>query len=82
MPVMDGLTAIGEIRERERRGGRPRTADLRAHRQRHARARPRRQAAGADGHLTKPITADALFAIVEAAGRRLAEGPVPAARRA
>ena len=42
----------------------------------------RRQAAGADGHLTKPITADDLFAIVEAAGRRLAEGPVPAARRA
>jgi CheY-like chemotaxis protein len=45
----------------------------------HARAS---QAAGADGHLTKPITADDLFAIVESAGRRLAEGPVPAARRA
>ena len=82
MPVMDGLTAIGEIRARECGAGRPRveiyalTANAMPD---HARAS---QAAGADGHLTKPITADDLFAIVEAAGRRLAEGPVPAARRA
>ena len=82
MPVMDGLTAIGEIRAREGGADRPRveiyalTANAMPD---HARAS---QAAGADGHLTKPITADDLFAIVESAGRRLAEGPVPAARRA
>ena len=41
----------------------------------HARAS---EAAGADGHLTKPITADALFAIVETAGRRSERGaPTP-----
>jgi CheY-like chemotaxis protein len=79
---MDGLTAIGEIRAREGTAGRPRveiyalTANAMPD---HARAS---QAAGADGHLTKPITADDLFAIVESAGRRLGAGPVPAAWRA
>jgi signal transduction histidine kinase/ActR/RegA family two-component response regulator len=78
MPVMDGLTAIGEIRERERQSGRPRTEiyALTANAMPdHARAS---EAAGADGHLTKPITADALFAIVETAGRRSERGaPTP-----
>ncbi len=70
MPVMDGLTAMREIRARERALGRAPiqifalTANAMPD---HARAS---QAAGADGHLTKPITADALFAIVETAGRR------------
>ena len=71
MPVMDGLTAIGEIRGRERCSGRPRTAiyALTANAMPdHARAS---DAAGADGHLTKPITADALFSIVETAARSL-----------
>jgi CheY-like chemotaxis protein len=81
MPVMDGLTAISEIRAREQRGGRPRTEihALTANAMPdHARAS---QAAGADGHLTKPITADALFAVVEAAGRRH-RAPAAAAQRA
>jgi signal transduction histidine kinase/CheY-like chemotaxis protein len=82
MPVMDGLTAIGEIRQREARLGRPRTEihALTANAMPdHARASER---AGADGHLTKPITADALFGIVEAASRRLLERETEAARRA
>jgi CheY-like chemotaxis protein len=45
----------------------------------HARAS---KAAGADGHLTKPITAAALFDIVEAAGRRITDGRETPARRA
>ena len=82
MPVMDGLTAIGEIRARELNAGRPRveiyalTANAMPD---HARAS---EAAGADGHLTKPITADDLFAIVESAGRRMAASAEPAAMRA
>jgi len=70
MPVMDGITAIAEIRARERRSGRPRTEihALTANAMPdHARAT---LAAGADGHLTKPISADALFGVVESAGRR------------
>ena len=62
MPVMDGLTAITEIRRAEAAGGRPRrpidvlsanssAADVEAsHR------------AGADGHLGKPIRPDVLLA--------------------
>jgi signal transduction histidine kinase/CheY-like chemotaxis protein len=79
MPVMDGLTAIREIRSRERRLRRPRTTiyALTANAMPdHARAS---DAAGADGHLTKPITADALFGIVETAALRLC-GPAPEAR--
>jgi signal transduction histidine kinase/AmiR/NasT family two-component response regulator len=82
MPVMDGLTAIGEIRFRERQLGRPRTEihALTANAMPdHARASLQ---AGADGHLTKPITADALFGIVEAAGRRIVETEAKAAHRA
>jgi len=81
MPVMDGLTAIGEIRARELRLGRPRTTiyALTANAMPdHARASG---AAGADGHLTKPITADALFGIVETAARH-SEAPGAPARRA
>jgi signal transduction histidine kinase/ActR/RegA family two-component response regulator len=65
MPVMDGLTATAEIRAAEARAGTPRvpivmlTANalpdhVRAGRQ-----------AGADGHLTKPITPASLFAAIE-----------------
>jgi PAS domain S-box-containing protein len=80
MPVMDGLTAIRRIRAREAGSGRPHTQiyALTANAMpEHARAS---HAAGADGHLTKPITADALFHTVEAAAR--ASQPEPAARRA
>jgi PAS domain S-box-containing protein len=71
MPVMDGLTAIRRIREREAAGGRPPvqiyalTANAMPE---HAAAS---KAAGADGHLTKPISAESLFGAVEAVARRL-----------
>jgi CheY-like chemotaxis protein len=61
MPVMDGLTATRAIREAERHERLPRTpiyaltANAMAE---HARASAD---AGADGHLTKPISAEALL---------------------
>ncbi len=70
MPVMDGLTAIREIRARDTAEHKPPrciyalTANAMPE---HAAAS---RAAGADGHLTKPIAADALFRTVEAVARR------------
>ena len=64
MPVMDGLTATAEIRAAEARAGAPRvpivmlTANALPE---HIRAGRR---AGADGHLTKPITPASLFAAI------------------
>ncbi|HWF78696.1 MAG TPA: ATP-binding protein [Caulobacteraceae bacterium] len=70
MPVMDGLTATRGIRDEERRRGLPRTpihaltANAMAE---HAKASAE---AGVDGHLTKPISAEALLrAVAEAAAR-------------
>jgi CheY-like chemotaxis protein len=61
MPVMDGLTAIREIRALEAAEGRPRTPIVMLT----ANALPEHVAsareAGADAHLAKPITAPALF---------------------
>ncbi len=68
MPVMDGLTAIRRIREREAASGRApaRIQALTANAMpEHAAAS---RAAGADGHLTKPISAEALFRAVGDAG--------------
>ena len=67
MPVMDGLTAIQEIRQRERAAGRLRIPIISLT----ANAMPHQVeaclAAGADLHLAKPITVSALFdAIAEA----------------
>jgi CheY-like chemotaxis protein len=65
MPVMDGLTAIRAIRRREARNGEPATPiyTLTANAMpEHAQAST---AAGADGHITKPITADGLLRVVE-----------------
>ena len=64
MPVMDGLTAISAIRRREAREGRRTpiytlTANAMPE---HAEASAR---AGADGHVTKPITAERLLHVVE-----------------
>jgi CheY-like chemotaxis protein len=69
MPVMDGLTAVRLIRAREAvEGGRTPILMLTAN------ALPEHVAAaelaGADGHLAKPITAQALFAAVESARAR------------
>ena len=62
MPVMDGLEATRTIRAAERREGRPRTPVLFVS----ANAMPEHveaaRAAGGDGHLSKPIAAEALFA--------------------
>ena len=70
MPVMDGLTAIRKIRARERRAGAARTAifSLTANAMpEHARASAE---AGADGHLTKPISAgDLVKAVTQAFSR-------------
>ena len=71
MPVMDGLTAIRAIRGEEARRGGPRTPiySLTANAMpEHALAS---SVAGADGHITKPISAERLLAVVsEAAGPR------------
>ena len=72
MPVMDGLTAIAEIRRREAAGLQPYTPIYTLT----ANAMPEHAAAstmaGADGHVTKPITADQLLRVVELAGRHKA----------
>lgn len=67
MPVMDGLTAVREIRALEGRTGRRRTPIIMLT----ANASPDHirasSEAGADGHLTKPISPSSLFASIEAA---------------
>jgi len=75
MPVMDGLTAIAEIRRRERAEARPplRIYTLTAN------AMPEHdlaaQQAGADGHVTKPITAERLLATVDEVWESLKREP-------
>jgi CheY-like chemotaxis protein len=75
MPVMDGLTAVRTIRALEAETGRPRVAIQALT----ANAMPEHAAAsreaGADGHLAKPITADALFETVESVVRSRAARP-------
>ncbi|WP_333585841.1 ATP-binding protein [Phenylobacterium sp.] len=66
MPVMDGLSAIAEIRRLEQATGRARTCihTLTANAMpEHAQGA---ESAGADGHITKPVTADHLLGAVEA----------------
>jgi PAS domain S-box-containing protein len=73
MPVMDGLTAIRLIRKQEQETGAPRTPifTLSANAmQEHVEAS---MAAGADRHLTKPITAAALLGALADVGRAKAE---------
>jgi PAS domain S-box-containing protein len=65
MPVMDGLTAIKVIREWERRGGRTRTPILALTANAMVDDSRASEAAGADGHLTKPIAADNLIAAIQ-----------------
>jgi CheY-like chemotaxis protein len=66
MPVLDGLSATRAIRTLEREQGLSRTPILMLT----ANALPEHAAqsrmAGADAHLTKPITAEALFGAIEA----------------
>jgi signal transduction histidine kinase/CheY-like chemotaxis protein len=75
MPVMDGLRATRAIRDHDRATGRPRTPILmltaNALREHVAAG----AAAGADGHVAKPITADGLFkAIAEALSQAPEDG--------
>jgi two-component system, sensor histidine kinase len=74
MPVMDGLTAIQLIREGEASQGLSRTPiiSLTANAMSHQVAAA--LAAGADLHLAKPITADALYAAIERALETPADG--------
>jgi CheY-like chemotaxis protein len=82
MPVMDGLTAIREIRRREGvQGSAPVTIfALSAHTSEDHKQLS--SAAGADGHLTKPIHPDALLkALGQALASRGAVTAAPAAER-
>jgi signal transduction histidine kinase/CheY-like chemotaxis protein len=67
MPVMDGVTAVRALRAREEASGRPRTPIIMLT----ANASPEHvragAAAGADGHLTKPISPSSLFSSIDAA---------------
>ncbi|MDF2901953.1 MAG: hybrid sensor histidine kinase/response regulator, partial [Phenylobacterium sp.] len=77
MPVMDGLTAIAAIRRRETKLGRRTpiytlTANAMPE---HAEASV---SAGADGHVTKPITAERLLHVVEMVWSEKMAADVPA----
>jgi CheY-like chemotaxis protein len=67
MPVLDGLSAIRAIRQREAQLGLARTPVLAL--SAHASPEHERMShqAGADGHVTKPLHAEALFRAIEAA---------------
>ncbi len=79
MPVMDGLTAVRLIRQHERETGARRTPILALT----ANALPEHAQAsidaGADGHLSKPISAAKLVEAVRAASE--SAGPTPAQAR-
>ena len=80
MPVMDGLTAIRLIRERERATGLRRTPILALTANvmpEHARASAE---AGADGHLSKPIAAASLIEAVRNAVESTGDEPAAGAR--
>jgi CheY-like chemotaxis protein len=79
MPVMDGLTATRAIRDLEAARGLPRTpiVSLTANAMpEHAKASVQ---SGADGHLTKPISAEALLRAV--AGAAAGQPDIGAERR-
>jgi CheY-like chemotaxis protein len=67
MPVMDGLTAIQAIRAEEAGAGRAATPVVVLSANTAPEDRRASAAAGADGHIGKPICADELFAAIEAA---------------
>ena len=65
MPVMDGLTATRLIRQEETRLGRGRTPIISLTANAMAHQVDASMEAGADHHLAKPITADALYSAIE-----------------
>ncbi|RYG85945.1 MAG: response regulator, partial [Alphaproteobacteria bacterium] len=66
MPVMDGLSAVRAIRASEAVTGKVRTPIVMLTANASAEHIEAGEAAGADGHLTKPITPAALFSSIEA----------------
>ncbi|MBA4803986.1 MAG: response regulator [Brevundimonas sp.] len=66
MPVMDGLTATAEIRKLEAAREAARTPVIMLTANAMAEHVAAGRAAGADGHLAKPITMDSLFSAIEA----------------
>jgi PAS domain S-box-containing protein len=80
MPVMDGLTAVRHIRAFEAEHGLARTPVLMLS----ANALPEHalqsEAAGADGHVSKPVTAGALMAAIAAVAEAEADAAKAAAR--
>lgn len=78
MPVLDGLSAIREIRRVEREAGRPPVPILALTGHVDPEYAARSAAAGADGHLTKPITKTVLQGAIARAVQR---APEPAAER-
>jgi len=76
MPVMDGLEATRKIREIEMRSARPRTPLIMLTANALPEHREASHAAGADGHLTKPIIVADLLAALNGA-----IAPEPEARR-
>ncbi|MHB8529999.1 MAG: hybrid sensor histidine kinase/response regulator [Caulobacteraceae bacterium] len=67
MPVMDGLDATRRIRRREAEHGGPRTAIIMLTANALPEHREASRAAGADGHLSKPVTVSELVAALDAA---------------
>ncbi len=67
MPVMDGLTAVKEIRARERASGRTRTPVIALTGDAMAHQVAELSAAGMDDHVAKPIEVARLFGAIEAA---------------
>ncbi len=78
MPVMDGLTAVREIRAREAAGQLPRTPIFVLTANAMAEHVNASRAAGADGHISKPINPDQLLRVV-AAGAATSNLSAPAA---
>ena len=67
MPVMDGLTAIGQIRGEEARLGRVRTPIISLTANAMAHQVEACLKAGADAHLAKPITSEGLYGAINRA---------------
>ncbi|MNN96131.1 Chemotaxis protein CheY [compost metagenome] len=76
MPVMDGLTATAAIRAFEAQSGRAPTPILMLTANAMAEHIEAGRAAGADGHLTKPLTLAALFDGIDQAMTRREQAEV------
>lgn len=79
MPVMDGLTAIREIRRLEREGGLVRTPILAVTANAMSEHVAASRAAGADDHLAKPVVAEVLIGAIYDATAANSAVPSPAA---